>query len=158
LCQLTETNGLVRYTTISSRFGTLASNSCKNEDDGRANVLIKNRTVKTFLNIFILISLLSLSACKDTDESGPEEPFDITHYVIVGLAKKTTAIHYIQTFEAQAQGVSIKYDALFEERKNYTYKDGILKIFLRTGELSKEFKIEDKTLTYSSDSKYLRPI
>lgn len=117
--------------------------------------------MKTLKIPLILVFFLSLIACKKETNELPqpsEEPFDITQYVIVGLAKpnRFSAIHYIQTFEAQAQGKSIEYNALFVagETGNYTFNDGILKIFDRSGQLDKEFKIENKEIVSSTNAEY----
>lgn len=99
----------------------------------------------------MLLMLGSFTACKK-DKAAPkpvEEPFDITKYVIVekGIGFKTYD-PIILTFEPQGKTSILTILGGGVANHTYTYNNGVLKIFYE-GELMKEFKIENKTLTSS---------
>lgn len=111
--------------------------------------------MKTLKIISLLLLLIGLLSCRNDDNGKEpetvEEPFDITQYVIVSLSKKTNDIHYIQTFEKDAEGVSMEYSAFLIVKDTYTYNNGILKTFSNVT-YNKEFKIENGVIVSSSDS------
>ncbi|MCD9854459.1 hypothetical protein LUD75_07065 [Epilithonimonas sp. JDS] len=109
--------------------------------------------MKTLKIISLLLLMIGLMSCgRDNNEPEVvEEPFDITQYVIVSLSKKNSNIHYIQTFEKDAEGVSMDYSAFLVIKNTFTFQDGVLKTFSNITS-NKEFKIENGSIISASNS------
>lgn len=109
--------------------------------------------MKTIKMLPVLLLLLSFMACKkDKVEPEPvEEPFDITHYVIVekGIGFKLND-PIINTFDPQGKTAILTILGGGTANHTHTYQDGVLKIFYE-GTLRKEFKIENKVIISSSN-------
>lgn len=115
--------------------------------------------MKTVKIISILLLIVGTISCRKGDDKQPvEEPFDITDYVLVGLAKDDHQLAtFMLTFEKEAQGKSIEYHSFAPIEGytyNYTFVDGVVKIY-NEGYVIREFKIQNKTIVSSNNADQL---
>jgi len=118
--------------------------------------------MKTLKIISLLLLLIGLLYCRNDDNGKEpetvEEPFDITDYVLVALAKDDNQFStFILTFEKEAQGKSIEYHTFAPiegYNYNYTFVDGIVKIY-SAGYVIREFKIQNKTIVSANNADQL---
>lgn len=112
--------------------------------------------MKTMKIISILLLIIGIISCKkDHEQQAVEEPFDITDYVLVALAKDDNQLAtFILTFEKEAQGKSIEYHTFAPIEGytyNYTFADSVVKIY-NAGYVIREFKIKNKTIVSANSA------